>query len=479
MATTFPDSHEDSPRELQPRFQATLMGIDETDQLEWSSTCGLPLSSGYHMPALHTPDSAALFDYAPDGLPYNNNYNLTYSALNTGSSSPRSYTNGLVLTGSVGNMSESYPPSAYLIQPQKQQEISHLSDQVPSGRLLQIHDDFDNQCAPMVKVEDLGSYDTPGYEPDNCLQGASTPHKDPPMPSNDSDRNECGGDDAAVDKEQPYAQLIYRALMQSPGHMMILRDIYNWFKQNTDKAADKETKGWQNSIRHNLSMNGAFEKVDQPCEEAKKGFMWRLTDEAIREGVKSTTRYRSKMPNKRGHRSQHPQPQRQASGAKGGQAARRAAKLKRSHRRNEGYSHRSDPYISRSVPASEYRYSPPFGSLPSSSMPYPPSPYYNSEVDLCRPTKHDDFGSTMIGPGLDLLPTRPYSASPQQPLCTDPAYMVPCQSSEPLFYGEPSPSSSGDEPLTPDSAGGDWDMDVAMPTSTSFVFDDMAPNYMH
>ena len=60
--------------------------------------------------------------------------------------------------------------------------------------------------------------------------------------------------------------------------------------------------------------------------------MWRLTDEAIREGVKSTTRYRSKQPNKRGHRTQQPQPQRQASGAKGGQAARRSARMKRSGR---------------------------------------------------------------------------------------------------------------------------------------------------
>jgi hypothetical protein len=93
----------------------------------------------------------------------------------------------------------------------------------------------------------------------------------------------------------------------------------------------------------------AFEKVHQPCEESREGFMWRLTDEAIREGVKSTTRYRSKQPNKRSHRTQQPQPQRQASGAKGGQAARRSANLRRSKRMNGQY--RNDPYISRSVPA--------------------------------------------------------------------------------------------------------------------------------
>ncbi|EKG13176.1 Transcription factor fork head [Macrophomina phaseolina MS6] len=101
-----------------------------------------------------------------------------------------------------------------------------------------------------------------------------------------------GQENVNMEKDEPYSKLIYRALMDTPGHTMVLRDIYQWFKVNTDKT-DKETKGWQNSIRHNLSMNGAFDKVEQaPGEDTKKGNMWRLTEEAIREGVKSTTRYR-------------------------------------------------------------------------------------------------------------------------------------------------------------------------------------------
>jgi hypothetical protein len=52
----------------------------------------------------------------------------------------------------------------------------------------------------------------------------------------------------------PYADLIYEALMSVPGHTMILQDIYDWFREHTDKAKGG-AKGWQNSIRHNLSMN--------------------------------------------------------------------------------------------------------------------------------------------------------------------------------------------------------------------------------
>ena len=55
---------------------------------------------------------------------------------------------------------------------------------------------------------------------------------------------------------EPYAQLIYRALKSAPEHRMVLKEIYEWFEKNTDKANDGSSKGWQNSIRHNLSMNG-------------------------------------------------------------------------------------------------------------------------------------------------------------------------------------------------------------------------------
>lgn len=55
---------------------------------------------------------------------------------------------------------------------------------------------------------------------------------------------------------EPYAQLIYRALKSVAGHAMVLKEIYEWFEKNTDKAKDPLSKGWQNSIRHNLSMNG-------------------------------------------------------------------------------------------------------------------------------------------------------------------------------------------------------------------------------
>jgi hypothetical protein len=64
--------------------------------------------------------------------------------------------------------------------------------------------------------------------------------------------------------DEPYAKLLYRALMSVPEHAMTLQEIYQWFRDNTDKDIKKDksekrpgknAEGWQNSIRHNLSMN--------------------------------------------------------------------------------------------------------------------------------------------------------------------------------------------------------------------------------
>jgi hypothetical protein len=69
------------------------------------------------------------------------------------------------------------------------------------------------------------------------------------------------GDDVDGDKSEPYAKSLFRCLRQAPNHTMILRDIYDWFRGNTDKGQDPHERGWQNSIRHNLSMNKVISSI--------------------------------------------------------------------------------------------------------------------------------------------------------------------------------------------------------------------------
>lgn len=65
--------------------------------------------------------------------------------------------------------------------------------------------------------------------------------------------------DGTAKQEEPYARLIHQAFMSNSRHAMTLQELYQWFRENTDKAK-REGKGWQNSIRHNLSMNGVGDR---------------------------------------------------------------------------------------------------------------------------------------------------------------------------------------------------------------------------
>lgn len=58
-----------------------------------------------------------------------------------------------------------------------------------------------------------------------------------------------------VNADPPYSLLIYQALRNAPDMKLPLQGIYGWFVKNTAKGKDRNSKGWQNSIRHNLSMN--------------------------------------------------------------------------------------------------------------------------------------------------------------------------------------------------------------------------------
>lgn len=63
-------------------------------------------------------------------------------------------------------------------------------------------------------------------------------------------------DDEDDDPTDPcYAQLLYKCLKDAPGHELSLKEIYEWVAQYSSKAKDPKQRGWQNSVRHNLSMN--------------------------------------------------------------------------------------------------------------------------------------------------------------------------------------------------------------------------------
>ncbi|XP_029923434.1 forkhead box protein K1 [Myripristis murdjan] len=91
-------------------------------------------------------------------------------------------------------------------------------------------------------------------------------------------RGESAGSDSPKDESKPpysYAQLIVQAISSAPDRQLTLSGIYSHITKHYPyyRTADK---GWQNSIRHNLSLNRYFLKVARSQDEPGKGSFWRV-----------------------------------------------------------------------------------------------------------------------------------------------------------------------------------------------------------
>ncbi|KAI0881926.1 forkhead box protein L2 [Annulohypoxylon maeteangense] len=72
-----------------------------------------------------------------------------------------------------------------------------------------------------------------------------------------------------------YAQLIGMAILRAPQRRLTLSQIYKWISDNFSFYGAQDA-GWQNSIRHNLSLNKAFIKQERPKDDPGKGNYWAI-----------------------------------------------------------------------------------------------------------------------------------------------------------------------------------------------------------
>ncbi|KAG8903774.1 hypothetical protein FRB99_002764 [Tulasnella sp. 403] len=82
-----------------------------------------------------------------------------------------------------------------------------------------------------------------------------------------------------------YSTLIRYAIKGSPTGKLLLEDIYEALMLRFEYFRTAPP-GWKNSVRHNLSLNPMFVKVERPLTDRGKGYYWTVRDE---EGIDART----------------------------------------------------------------------------------------------------------------------------------------------------------------------------------------------
>ncbi|MCJ1417035.1 transcription factor [Xylographa parallela] len=208
---------------------------------------------------------------------------------------------------------------ARLDDPIKEEEASHNMSSTHSHPELPTHD---NTAQLLAQAFTLGPPYVNGQPmiapaPPNFLRNStpSKPFASAPQPSMKSPYGQTVllessekmdySSDAMKDVKPPcsYSTLIGQAILSVPEEKMPLSSIYDWIKKHFSYYRHMDG-GWQNSIRHNLSLNQSFKKIAREANEPGKGGMWYIApdkkEQIKADGLKMTSRggaRRSSNPN--------------------------------------------------------------------------------------------------------------------------------------------------------------------------------------
>uniref|UniRef100_A0A087YBC7 Forkhead box N2 n=1 Tax=Poecilia formosa TaxID=48698 RepID=A0A087YBC7_POEFO len=107
------------------------------------------------------------------------------------------------------------------------------------------------------------------------IEGDYKQNQGPSSSSSSSSQNRGRERDSLKSKPPfSFSLLIYMAIEQSPSKSLPVKEIYGWILEHFPYFSNAPT-GWKNSVRHNLSLNKCFRKVDKSLGKANgKGSLW-------------------------------------------------------------------------------------------------------------------------------------------------------------------------------------------------------------
>jgi hypothetical protein len=85
-------------------------------------------------------------------------------------------------------------------------------------------------------------------------------------------------EDDGVKPPFSYANLIGMAILRAPNRRLTLAQIYKWISDTFAFYRNSQDTGWQNSIRHNLSLSKSFSKHERPKDDPGKGHYWYINE---------------------------------------------------------------------------------------------------------------------------------------------------------------------------------------------------------